>query len=179
MNQPMPPRPHDDDLQDLPLVPGELLAALPPSAIRRWITLVLLVIFAMALSVIGAELPAERQLAKVLSFTASALAVLQAVLMWRATANAIVLSEDELRESATGRLIARLDDIERVDTTAFAYRPATGFLIFLRSPAPFAVAPGMWWRAGRRIGIGGVTTKTEGKIMAAALRAAIETRKAR
>lgn len=80
-----------------------------------------------------------------------------AVLMWQATGHVLTLTADALVDS-DGTVLARLDDIEKVDRSVFAMKPSNGFLILLKSPAKPAWRPGLWWRMGRRIAIGGVTS---------------------
>lgn len=146
----------------------EILATLRATAFRRWIGIVLLCGFALMLGKAALELPADRLAIKLAIFALGLVSLVQAVLLWRATARGIELTADLLRETGPqGRVLARLADIARVDTGAFSYRPASGFLIHLNAPAGFAMVPGMWWRRGRRIGIGGVTSKAHGKIFAA------------
>ncbi len=75
-----------------------------------------------------------------------------------------VLSEG----GADGRMIARLEDIEGVDRGVFAFKPSNGFLLILRRGAPGgrAWAPGLWWRVGRRVGVGGVMRAAEARALA-------------
>ena len=92
--------------------------------------------------------------------------------MWQATGHVLTLTEDALTDS-DGTVIARLDEIEKVDRSPFAMKPSNGFVIFLKEPAPRAWRPGLWWRMGRRVAIGGVTsgaaTKPVADMMAARL----------
>jgi hypothetical protein len=83
----------------------------------------------------------------------------------RATAHAIELTETELCDTA-GRRLCRVDEIERVDRGMFAFKPSNGFLLRLSAPGPFHWSPGLWWRIGRRIGVGGVTRAAQGKLVA-------------
>tara|TARA_R110002049_G_scaffold140930_7_gene302371 strand:+ start:23566 stop:24063 length:498 start_codon:yes stop_codon:yes gene_type:complete len=76
--------------------------------------------------------------------------------MRRATAGGIVLTETELRDT-DGTLIARIDDIESMDRGFFAFKPSNGFLLKTTTPGSRVWRPGMWWRMGRRIGVGGMT----------------------
>lgn len=75
--------------------------------------------------------------------------------MRRATTLAIVLDGDGLRDSA-GTVLARWDQIEKIDRGTFANKPSNGFSVVLREKSPAVWAPGMWWRIGRRVGVGGV-----------------------
>jgi len=85
--------------------------------------------------------------------------------MWRATRLRLELSLSGLRCS-DGRIVAPMDEIIGVERGAFAFKPSNGLMIKLRRKAPFAWEPGLWWRIGRRVGIGGVTPGTPAKVMA-------------
>lgn len=95
--------------------------------------------------------------------------------MWQVTGRMIELSEAGLFLS-DGTLIARFEDIHKVDRSFFAFKPSNGFLITLKTPYPRGWAPGLWWRIGKRIGVGGVTPGAAGKIMADTLAAMIAER---
>ena len=77
----------------------------------------------------------------------------------------ILLTADDVRDS-NGRILAEMVDIESVQRGAFALKPSNGFTLVLRNRAPRAWVPGMWWRMGRRVGIGGVTGAGPAKFMA-------------
>jgi hypothetical protein len=85
--------------------------------------------------------------------------------LWEATATTIELTRLELRE-AGGRIICTLDNIESVDRGFFAYKPSNGFLVRLHAPVGRVYAPGLWWRAGRRVMVGGVTSGSQAKSVA-------------
>ena len=96
--------------------------------------------------------------------------------MRQATANRIELTPTELRDS-DGTVIVRLDQIENQDRGFFAFKPSNGFLIRSRTPAPRTWRPGLWWRMGRRIGIGGMTPGSQTKYMAEAIATILASRK--
>ncbi len=85
--------------------------------------------------------------------------------MRRATALAVELTRDGLRTS-DGEVIAPLDQIETLDRGIFAFKPSNGFLIKLKKKAPARWRPGLWWRFGKRIGVGGVTPGAQSRAMA-------------
>lgn len=85
--------------------------------------------------------------------------------MWRATSAWLVLTPDAL-ESSDGRVLARMDDVAAVARGAFAFKPSNGFTLTLRKGGPFAWEPGLWWRIGRRVGVGGVTPGTPARLIA-------------
>ena len=93
------------------------------------------------------------------------LALWMAQRMWHATAHRLELTPDGLR-SSDGRVIAAMQDIVAVDRGVFAFKPSNGFMVRLSRKGPFAWEPGLWWRIGRRVGVGGVTHRTPAKMMA-------------
>lgn len=95
----------------------------------------------------------------------------------RATLLGLVLTEDELRDTG-GQVLARLDNIASVDRGAFAFKPSNGFILRLAEPAPRTWAPGLWWRYGRRVGVGGVTPAGPAKYMAEQIALRIVARRA-
>ncbi|PWR03171.1 hypothetical protein DKT77_08125 [Meridianimarinicoccus roseus] len=88
--------------------------------------------------------------------------------LWAATARRIVLTREGLFDSS-GACLARIDDIANVDRGVFAFKPSGGFAIVLKTPLGRDWAPGLWWRFGRRLGIGGVTPNAQGKVLAEAI----------
>jgi len=95
--------------------------------------------------------------------------------MWRATATWLVLERDAL-VSSDGRVLARMEDVVAVARGAFAFKPSNGFTLTLRKAGPFVWEPGVWWRTGRRVGVGGVTPGTPARLMAEQIQARIAAR---
>ena len=85
--------------------------------------------------------------------------------MRRATEGWIELTEDALI-THEGEVIARIDEIEKVERGMLAFKPSNGFMIKTKNPAARRWEPGLWWRMGRRIGVGGVTPASQSKVMA-------------
>lgn len=96
---------------------------------------------------------------------AGAFAGVAALRLWRATRAVLELSRAGLFDDA-GRVLAPIEQIEAVDRGAFAIKPSAGFTLRLAAPGPRAWAPGLWWRVGRRVGVGGVTSGAEARVMA-------------
>ncbi|WP_296419614.1 hypothetical protein [Pseudooctadecabacter sp.] len=92
-------------------------------------------------------------------------ALVVAELLRRATLLGLVLTEDALRDTA-GRELARLADVRAIDRGALAFKPSNGFVLHLHTAAPRSWAPGLWWRFGKRVGVGGVTPSGPAKFMA-------------
>ena len=95
----------------------------------------------------------------------------------RATQIEIALTDTELRDS-TGRVLAVIADVVSVERGAFALKPSNGFTLVMRDKAPRAWSPGMWWRMGRRVGIGGTVAAGPAKFMAEQIALRIATRTA-
>ncbi len=93
------------------------------------------------------------------------LSILMAERLRRATQHEIELTETEIRDT-NGHVLARMEDIQLVDRGAFAFKPSNGFTLVLNGGQPRAWAPGLWWRLGRRVGVGGVTSAGQAKFMA-------------
>lgn len=91
--------------------------------------------------------------------------------LWRATAGAVLLRASGRLETDRGQVLVLAGGIASVEAGAFAFRPSNGFLLRLKEKAPPGWAPGLWWRLGRRLGVGGLAQSAEVKAMAAALTA--------
>ena len=83
----------------------------------------------------------------------------------RATQTELTLRADALTDS-TGHVLARMDDIVSIDRGAFAFKPSNGFTLKLKSKQPRSWAPGLWWRFGRFVGVGGAVSAGQAKFMA-------------
>lgn len=94
---------------------------------------------------------------------------------WEATECGLVLTDQGLFDS-DGRVIAPIDDIQSIDRGVFAFKPSNGFLLRLKAPEPRHWSPGLWWRLGRRVGVGGVTSAAETRAMADILSALLARR---
>lgn len=65
-----------------------------------------------------------------------------------------------------GHVIAARDQILAVDRGALALKPSNGFTLRLRDPQPRQWSPGLWWRLGRRVGVGGLASPGVAKALA-------------
>ncbi len=85
--------------------------------------------------------------------------------LWRATAERIELREEGL-VTGGGRRLAALSEIAAVNRGSFAVKPTNGFVLSLRSRHGATWAPGLYWRLGRTLGIGGATSGAAARAMA-------------
>ncbi|MEZ5912450.1 MAG: hypothetical protein R3D84_09700 [Paracoccaceae bacterium] len=144
---------------------SEILATLTPTAPRRIVgTSVLAALGALLLSVASLRTPAALWLA-ILLYAMGAMALFLAVRLWQVTARRLELTAGELREAGGARL-AHVAEIRSVSRGAFAFKPSNGFGLRLSAPGARAWRPGLWWRIGTRVGVGGVTSGPEARFMA-------------
>lgn len=145
---------------------------LKPSPVRRIMATGFIVIFGLLcfLAAFLRTIPGAGWTAALLLIGAAALWM--AVRLVQATRTWVELHEDGLRDGH-GRVLARLDEIDSVSRAAFALKPSNGFVVHLAKPGSRAWAPGLWWRFGRRLGVGGVTPNIQSRTMADTLTALI------
>lgn len=162
----MPPTDIDlDDDTPLPPDPARVVARLYPSAARRVFAALVLGGLGGILIWIAMAHPPQGLGWRLFLLGFGAFALWATMRMWQATALGLELTGEVLRDSE-GRVLARLSDMRAVSRGVFAFKPSNGFLVTLHTPGPFAWAPGLWWRLGRRIGVGGVTGRNEARFMA-------------
>lgn len=155
---------------------GRVIARLYPSGPRRAFGSAVLVALGALVLWVAVVVPPQALGWRLFLLVAGGVAMLGAVRMWQATAQGLALTREELRQE-DGRVLARVDAMREVNRGALAFKPSNGFLIVLDQPGPRAWAPGLWWRIGRRLGVGGVTSGQEARFMAETLAALIAERR--
>lgn len=149
----------------------EVLATIEASGPRRIMGVAMLAAIGVILIYVGMTTPPAAGWLIFLLVT-GILALWAAVRMWQATTERIELTEEVLR-SSDGTVIVRVEDVEKIDRGFFAFKPSNGFLIRSKAPGDRVWQPGLWWRSGRRIGIGGVTPGSQSKALSEILAAMI------
>lgn len=150
----------------------KVLAVLAPSPARRWFAIATVLALGATLLYLGTAGPSAGPGWRIFLLALGAGSLALAETLRRATSASLVLTESELRDSA-GRRLCRVSDIAGVDRGAFAFKPSNGFLVRLDEPGDRAWRPGLWWRLGRRIGVGGATSSAQAKFMADSISALI------
>ncbi|MBT0958792.1 hypothetical protein IV417_15490 [Alphaproteobacteria bacterium KMM 3653] len=141
-----------------------ILAEITPSPPRRFVGLGILWVLAAIL--IGLAIKHETEAGTSLFLVGfAAFTMFWAEAVRRATRTHLYLTEEHLRDSR-GRVLARFEDMVKVDRGTFAFKPSNGFVLVLSVKPPAIWAPGLYWRLGRRIGVGGVTSAAQTKTMA-------------
>lgn len=144
---------------------ADILATLPASPGRRVIAAGMQGVLGAFLLYLAAANPPGHPLAVLALAGFGALMLWQAWGLYQATAAEIWLTREGLEDS-TGRRLCRWDEMEGIDRGVFAFKPSNGFLVRLRAPATRAWAPGLWWRFGRQVGVGGTTSGLKARAMA-------------
>jgi len=98
-----------------------------------------------------------------------------AEMMRKATALSLELTKTELRDSA-GTVLAKIEDVQSLDRGVFAFKPSNGFLLRLSTSTGRTWHPGLWWRLGNRVGVGGMTPGPQTKFMAEMISAMVAQR---
>lgn len=127
----------------------------PASQVKRFCAYVLMVIMGAVLIYTALAQPPALHWAIFLLVSGAALLWL-AERLRKATQHGLLLTQVDLRDTS-GKVIARLDDIRQIDRGALALKPTHGFTLLLTTRQQAGWAPGMWWRFGKRVGVGGVT----------------------
>jgi hypothetical protein len=147
----------------------KVLAVVEASTVRRWMGVIMLA--GLGGLVIYVALATPPKLGwQIFLIIVGILALWMADKMRRATEHRIELTETELR-SSDGQLIALVSEIQVIDRGVFAFKPSNGFMVRTALPQSRAWRPGLWWRMGRRIGVGGVTSAGQTKAMSEILSA--------
>ncbi|MBV1926251.1 MAG: hypothetical protein KUG62_03780 [Rhodobacteraceae bacterium] len=142
----------------------EVLAVVSVSQMRRWTGVGMLALVGFT-AIYFAVSASPEFTAQVFLIVVGIVAIWMADKMRRSTGLWIELTKTELRDSS-GQLIIKVDDIESVDSGFLAFKPSNGFLVRSKTSQSRVWETGLWWRVGKRIGVGGVTPGSQGKAMA-------------
>lgn len=141
------------------------IAILGVSAPRRYFALAVQLALGVLLIGVALTLPEPAPMVQGVMIIIGALVLWRTRALFAATSLTIILDESGLMDSS-GRQICALDNIASVDRGAFAFKPTNGFLVRLKEAEPKGWVPGLWWRFGRRVGVGGATSGKAARDMA-------------
>ena len=150
----------------------EVLAVLTPSPLRRVAGAGMLAALAALLLDLGLAHPPAALILQLFVLTLGVGAAWLGWRFWRATAATLELTGHALRER-DGRCLALVADMRAVGNGVFAFKPASGFVITLATPARRGFAPGLWWRLGHHLGVGGATARHDARALADTLTALV------
>ena len=161
-------------MQGLDFKDGEIIATIKASPGRRILGIGSLWVLSLMVIYVGVVRPPAIGW-QVFLFALGGGSIWIAEKMRRATALTLELTPEALTDSS-GALVARTDDIQSLDRGMFAFKPSNGFLLRLKTSNGRAWRPGLWWRLGNRVGVGGMTPGHQAKFMAEILSAMIAER---
>lgn len=147
---------------------GELRLDVSPP--RNLLSVAVFAVLAFLLGSLALAVAGERLLSAAFFGSLALLSFYSAVRMWSARSISLILTDHELR-SSTGQVLCRTEDITGVERGMLAFKPSGGFIIRLKSRQSRAWVPGIWWRLGRSVGVGGVTMAGQARAMADVLTA--------
>ena len=156
----------------------EIIATVSASAPRRMMGIIVLTTMGGLLIYAGLTQPPQGLGWQVVLLLAGGITLYLTDRMRRATVVTLELTREALRDSE-GRILARLDQIETVNRGMFAFKPSNGFVLTTRQPQDRQWNPGLWWRVGSRVGVGGVTPAVQTKFMADMIQTLLDERRAR
>lgn len=145
--------------------PKDTIAVLAASPFRRGVALTVQVALGGLLILVALALPSANLVVQAVLIAMGGFLLWRSHTIYQATARHLILTREGLFESS-GRQLFAMDDVASVERGAFAFKPSNGFLVNLKVPARRAWVPGLWWRIGRRVGIGGVISGKAAKDMA-------------
>lgn len=146
----------------------EILATVMPSATRRFVGLTMLATLGGLLIYIGLVTPPEGVLVQVSLLGFGAVVLWLTDKMRHATKTGVVLTTDDLR-TTDGYVLVRIEEMTGVVRGSFSMKPTNGFSVLTKTRQTRAWAPGLWWRFGKRVGVGGVTAASQAKFMSETL----------
>lgn len=161
-------------MQGLDFKEGEVIATITASPGRRILGIGSLWILSLLVIYVGVVRPPALGW-QLFLFALGGGSIWIAEMMRRATALTLELTPEVLRDSS-GEVVAKTKDIQSLDRGMFAFKPSNGFLLRLNTSDGRAWKPGLWWRLGNRVGVGGMTPGHQAKFMAEILSAMIAER---
>lgn len=150
---------------------------LRPSRARLWFAIGTLAGAGLFLLWVAVAVPAAGAVLRVVCLAVGGLLLWRAVRLHSTGARALVLTDEALSDTQHGPL-CRIDDIVSVERGAFALKPARGFALRLSGPGGRHWVPGLWWRLGRTVGVGGLTGAGETRIMGEMIEMMVAARRA-
>jgi len=154
----------------------DILANARASVPRRWLGIGMLAFLGGLLIYVALSTPPEVIGWQAFLVILGGASIFLAEKMRRATELTLILTQAGLSDS-DGVIVAGIDEIEGVSRGTFAAKPSNGFTLRLKQGGVRRWQPGVYWRLGRRVGIGGVLPGPQTKFMAEMLEAMLVERR--
>ena len=151
------------------------IAVIRRPELLRWAVVITLILMGGFCGLIGLSLFAQSVL------PALALVVIASGCLWLAWATfqtdcSSVMFDGERIYTNSGVELCRLDEVADLQRGMAMLKPSGGFIILLTGDAPRGWSPGLWWRYGTRIGVGGAVSTRACKHMADSISGALAAR---
>ncbi len=143
---------------------SETLMELTISPIRRIFALVVLFMLGLLLIWNGLMLPGAAIALKLLLMLMGAAVLWLGIKMYDRTRGGLILTKEALWDYR-GTCLIRMEDVVAMEKGVFALKPSNGFMLRGTQAPGNLWAPGMYWRVGTRVGVGGITNAREAKSM--------------
>ena len=147
---------------------NEVIVKLEPSLGRRWFGAIARGLLGLLLIWVTFSRPPDGLFLKIIVPIIGALFIWQAQWNLRVTKHGLYLTKEGLFD-AQNKQVCALYNMAEVDRGVFAFKPSNGFLVRLHEAEPKGWAPGLYWRLGRRLGVGGATHPAQNKQLAQAI----------
>lgn len=154
---------------------SEIIATVMPSSVRRYAGLLMLTILGGLLVYVALATPPASILWRLFLLGLGGLVLWLVEKMRRATLVGVVLTAEGLH-TTDGQLLVAVDQMVGVVRGSFSLKPSNGFSVLTKDRQARAWAPGLWWRFGKRVGVGGVTAASQAKFMSEVLAAMLAER---
>lgn len=146
----------------------DVIVKLEPSLGRRWFGAIALGTLGFLLIWVTFSRPPDGLFLKITVPVIGALFIWQAQWNLRVTKHGLYLTKEGLFDGQNEQVCA-LYNMAEVDRGVFAFKPSNGFLVRLHEAEPKGWAPGLYWRLGRRLGVGGATHPAQNRQLAQAI----------
>ena len=136
---------------------SDVILKIKPSAGRRIFGIIILCLVAVIMMNYAFG---DKAQSIVLRFILLLMAV---VFLWQAQANlrfigaALILKREGLFDDQ-GALICSLSNINQIDRGWISFKPSNGLLVRMHKPMALKWSPGLYWRFGKSLGIGGMVS---------------------
>ena len=144
---------------------ADIYARLDPSPFRRWVAVVITGGVGVVLIYLVASRPLGTPVETALVVAAGGVFLWIAFFIHKSTSQSVLPTTDGLFLE-DGRVLAEITNIEKVDRGLMAFKPSNGFAVKLKTAGTKGWSPGIWWCAGRNMGIGGATSRDQARQMA-------------
>jgi len=149
---------------------SEIIATVMPSPVRRYAGLLMLTVLGGLLVYVALATPPASILWRAFLLGLGGLVLWLAEKMRRATMVGVVLTAEGLL-TTDGQLLVPVEQMVGVVRGSFSLKPSNGFSVLTKDRQARGWAPGLWWRFGKRVGVGGVTAASQAKFMSEVLAA--------